>query len=358
MAETSETHVEKRHPQLLELEEITKRFTVRSGLLSSAQLTAVDQVSFAIGEGETVGLVGESGCGKSTIGRSILHLTDIDAGSVRFDGREVSHLSEDGFHKYRKDIQMVFQNPLASFNPLFTIRQALLDPLGLCPEMTRSDKQDRVVDLLRMVQLPEDFAGKKPHELSGGQLQRVALARALAPSPRFVFLDEPTSALDMSIRGQIINLLLDLQDASRVSYLFVTHDLRVVYFVGDRVMVMYLGQIVEMGTRDMIFHRPFHPYTHGLLAATLIGQAARQEARHISRIKGEVVQPTAQAGGCRLYSRCGYAKDECRREQDLVQIRDGHWVRCWRAGELRLETKAFQKERSLPPRRSGSKVDK
>lgn len=326
---------------MLELDNVTKRFNIRTGVLSFSEITAVDHVSFSIAEGETVGLVGESGCGKSTIGRSILHLIGIEDGKIRFDDRCIHELSNNQFRNIRKDIQMVFQNPIASFNPLFTIRQSLLDPLKLCADLSRSERENRVDELLKMVQLPVDFAEKRPHELSGGQLQRVALARALAPHPRFIFLDEPTSALDMSIRGQIVNLLLDLQDQFKTSYLFVTHDLRVVYFVAKRVLVMYLGQIVETGTRDTIFHTPLHPYTHGLLAATLVGKEERQKERHISRLKGEVIQMQGLDLGCRLYSRCGYAKEPCRQNQELTEIQSNHWIRCCRASELQLETRAF-----------------
>jgi oligopeptide/dipeptide ABC transporter ATP-binding protein len=192
-----------------------------------------------------------------------------------------------------------------------------------------------------MVQLPADFREKRPHELSGGQLQRIALARALATNPRFVFLDEPTSALDMSIRGQIVNLLLDLQEIYKISYLFVTHDLRVIYFVTDRVLVMYLGQIVETGTRDMIFHKPLHPYTHGLLAATLIGRDEGGKVHHISRLKGEVAQSPDRLTGCKLYNRCGYATEKCKEPQVMRQARENHWVRCWQAENLQLETRIF-----------------
>ena len=323
----------------LELDGVTKRFSVRTGPLSRSELVAVDRVSFKIAEGETVGLVGESGCGKSTIGNSILHLVKIDGGRIRFAGLEISGLPESRFRELRKNLQMVFQNPLAAFNPLFTMRQSLLDPLELRSELGQAERQNLIDELLEMVQLPRDFADKRPHELSGGQLQRIGLARALSTSPRFIFLDEPTSALDMSIRGQIVNLLLDLQDQFTISYLFVTHDLRVIHFVADRVLVMYLGQIVESGTRDMIFHAPLHPYTHGLLAATLIGQERRRQARHVSRLKGEVVQVSEEISGCKLYSRCGYARDECSEPQPLLEVRPDHWVRCWRAEELGLETK-------------------
>ena len=325
---------------MLEFKDVTKCFSVRTGLASHYELIAVDKVSFTINEGETVGLVGESGCGKSTVGRCILRLVDIDSGTIRFVGEHIHNLPERKFRGFRKDIQMVFQNPLASFNPLFTIQQSLLDPLQLRTDLSSAEREDTVINLLEMVNLPADFTNKRPHELSGGQLQRIALARALASNPRFVFLDEPTSSLDISIRGQIVNLLLDLQDSFKNSYLFVTHDLRVIHFVADRVLVMYLGQIVETGTRDMIFSRPLHPYTHGLLAATMIGREARQQARYISRLKGEVVALPKEITGCKLYNRCGYAVERCEEPQELVEARPGHWVRCWRANELQLETKA------------------
>lgn len=327
---------------MLELINVTKNFQVKTGTLSHKQLTAVDKVSFTIKENETVGLVGESGCGKSTIGKSIVKLINIDGGQIRFLGEDIGHLREKDFRRLRKDIQMVFQNPLASFNPLFTIQQSLFDSLDLNSEYKdRAEKREKVAELLDIIKLPYDFAEKRPHELSGGQLQRIGLARALAPKPKFVFLDEPTSSLDMSIRGQIVNLLLDLQDVYKTSYLFVTHDLRVIYFVADRVLVMYLGQIVETGNRNMIFHSPLHPYTHGLLAAILIGRDERQEVRHISRLKGELVQPQEDMAGCKLYSRCGYATSKCKEPQEMREVGEDHWVRCWRAEELQLKTRIF-----------------
>lgn len=327
---------------MLELIDVTKNFQVKTGILNRKKLTAVDKVSFSIKESETVGLVGESGCGKSTIGKSILHLINIDGGQIRFLGEDIGYLREKDFRKLRKDIQMVFQNPLASFNPLFTIQQSLFDSLDLNSEYkNRAEKREKVAELLDIIKLPHDFAEKRPHELSGGQLQRIGLARALAPKPKFVFLDEPTSSLDMSIRGQIVNLLLDLQDVYKTSYLFVTHDLRVIYFVADRVLVMYLGQIVETGNRNMIFHSPLHPYTHGLLTAILIGRDERQEARHISRLKGELVQPQEDMAGCKLYSRCGYVTSKCKEPQEMREVGEDHWVRCWRAEELQLKTRIF-----------------
>jgi len=329
---------------MLELVEVVKRFEVKTGILSREKLTAVDKVSFTIKENETVGLVGESGCGKSTIGKCIVKLIDIEGGQVKFLGKDIASLREKDFRRLRKDIQMVFQNPLMSFNPLFTINQSLLDSINLHPEYkykSRAEKKERVAELLDMIKLPYDFAEKRPHEISGGQLQRIGIARALASEPRFVFLDEPTSALDMSIRGQIVNLLLDLQDIFKTSYLFITHDLRVIYFMADRVLVMYLGQIVETGSKDMIFHNSLHPYTHGLLVATLIGQDKRQEASRISRLRGELVKQKEGMAGCKLYNRCPYATIKCKEPQELREVKKEHWVRCWRAEELQLKTKIF-----------------
>ena len=329
---------------MLELIDVTKNYQVKTGILSRVKLTAVDKVSFTIKANETVGLVGESGCGKSTIGKSILNLININGGQIRFLGKDINNLCEKDFRRLRKDIQMIFQNPLASFNPLFTIQQSLFDSLNLNPEYkrkSRTKKREKVAELLNMVKIPFDFAEKRPHELSCGQLQRIGLIRALAPNPQFVFLDEPCSALDVSIRGQIVNLLLDLQDIFKSSYLFVTHDLRVIYFIADRVLVMYLGQIVEAGSKDMIFHNPLHPYTHGLLAATLIGRDKRQEVRHIGRLKGEVIQPQEDLAGCKLYSRCGYATSECKEPQEMREVDKDHWVRCWRSEGLQLKTRIF-----------------
>lgn len=319
---------------MLELNSVSKRFAVRSGLLSRDELTAVDSVSFTIREGETLGLVGESGCGKSTIGRSILNLVQIDEGVIRFLGKTISNLSEKAFRAFRNDIQMVFQNPVSSFNPLFSIRKSLLDPLALRPSLSPRERNARVIDLLDSVKLPADFADKKPHQLSGGQLQRAALARALAPRPRLIFLDEPTSALDMSIRGQIVNLLLDIQAEMNISYIFVSHDLRVIKFVADRVLVMYLGQVVEEGSSEDILGNPMHPYTQGLLAATFIGGQRRKEVSQLGSLSGEVLRQKQEKKGCKLYGRCRFALDQCTEPQELAEIRPTHWVRCWRANEL------------------------
>jgi len=320
---------------ILTVQDAVKTFTVRRRNLQRVHMTAVDSVTLAVRHGETVGLVGESGSGKSTLGRCILHLMKLDQGKIIFEGQEIQALREREFRPLRRKIQMVFQNPLTSFNPMLTIGQALLDAMCLVTDLSTHEKQQRVLALLDQVQLEERFAGLYPYEMSGGQLQRVALARALAPGPDFIFLDEPTAALDMSIRGQIVNLLLQLQRQSNLSFIFVSHDLRVIRYVADRIYVMYLGQIVEAGGKQQVFTAPSHPYTRSLLAATLIGQADRKKIQRRSALSGEVVQKGEGYRGCKLYGRCRFAHAPCAREpQTLREIWPGHWVRCWRAEEL------------------------
>lgn len=266
-------------PPLISVDSAVKTFSVRSRSLRRVRMAALDHVSLDIYPGETVGLVGESGSGKSTLGRAILRLTDLDAGKILFNGREIQNLSESKFRPLRRKLQMVFQNPLTSFNPMMTIEAALLDSMRLVTDLDLRSKRLRVLQLLDQVELSERFATLYPYEMSGGQLQRAALARALAPGPDFIFLDEPTAALDMSIKGQIINLLLRLQRETRVSFIFVSHDLRVVRYIADRVIVMYHGQIVESGDKPQIFSDPQHDYTRKLLSATFVGQAGRARIR-------------------------------------------------------------------------------
>jgi oligopeptide/dipeptide ABC transporter ATP-binding protein len=320
---------------VLVVQNAVKVFTVRRRSLKRVSMTAVDDVSLTVRRGETVGLVGESGSGKSTLGRAILRLLDLDGGKVLFEGQEIQGLSEREFRPLRAKIQMVFQDPATSFNPTMTIGQTLVDAMRLAGHLTLKQKEQRALALLDQMQLDERFVALYPYEMSGGQLQRVALARALAPEPDFIFLDEPTAALDMSVRGQIINLLLSLQRQSSLSLIFVSHDLRVIRYIADRVYVMYLGQVVETGTKRAVFESPRHPYTRALLAATLIGQAERGEMRRAGMLAGEVTHRAPDFAGCRLYGRCRHATDRCAREpQALRAVAPDHWARCWRAEEL------------------------
>jgi oligopeptide/dipeptide ABC transporter ATP-binding protein len=291
--------------------------------------------SLKVRRGTTLGLVGESGCGKSTIGRCILRLHDVDGGSILYRGEPVHDLSPGAFRTYRRHIQMVFQDPLTSFNPMLSVQRALMEALNLRVGLEGKERMEEVVRLLDEVGLGRRFVKRRPSEVSGGELQRVGIARCLAVRPSFIFLDEPTSALDMSIQGQIINLLLDLQQEEDLSYILVTHDLRIVKYMADDISVMYLGQIVEEGKKEDVFARPLHPYTQGLFAATLLGRREKRASRRRFQLRGEVLEVSEDFCGCRLYNRCRFAQEPCLVEtQELVDVGSGHRVRCWRALEI------------------------
>lgn len=320
---------------LLRIEEATKTWSLRRRGWRRQRLVALDRVSMTLRRGETVGLVGESGSGKSTLGRCVLNLARLDSGRILYRGREIQALGEREWRPLRRRLQLVFQNPLSSFNPMLTLEETLLDALRQVPALDAAGRRRRVDELLEQVQLGTRFAARYPHEMSGGQLQRAAIARALAPGPDFIFLDEPTAALDMSIRGQIINLLLDLQQqAHGPGFVFVTHDLRVLRYVAQRIYVITQGQIIESGSRDDIFRRPRHPWTRALLEAAQIGR--RRQADAAPAVAGAELSPlTGPAGGCRLLARCPHARERCAREaQILRELAPGHFVRCRRAEEL------------------------
>lgn len=318
---------------LVVVENAVKSFPVGRSSLRLGHIVALDRVSLEVCEGQTIGLVGESGCGKSTLGRCILHLLALDKGVIRVRGQEVQGMSEKEFRPLRRQLQMVFQNVKMSFNPAMMIGQSLVDAMRLYRDLTREDKMARALDLLDCVQLSARFASQFPSEVSGGELQRAALARALAVEPRFIFLDEPTSDLDMSIRGQIVNLLLDIQERNAMAYIFVSHDLRLIQYVADELHVMYMGQIVEVGKRDEVFESPLHPYTRALLAATLVGRDERQQTRQ-SALKGEVMSQRWVGQGCKLFSRCAQSTARCSEEPQILRtVYPGRQVRCWRISE-------------------------
>ena len=322
-------------PPILEVTGLGKTYSIRRGLMRRESFAAVSDVSFRLRHGEVLALVGESGCGKTTIGKSILRLIDADQGSIRFDGKEISHLSQREFRKYRHYLQMVFQDPLSSFNPMISISRAIMEPLMLREDMSLAERRAEVDLLLEKVELDPSFAKLYPRQLSGGQLQRVGIARAIALQPRLIFLDEPTSALDMSVRGQIVNLLLDLQVKHGLCYILVTHDLRLVRKMADRVMVMYNGEVVEEGICDEMFLRPLHPYTKGLLAATKVGGGLGDRSHHNLYIQGETEIDTGHYIGCKLYGRCLSAQERCAKEpQVLREILPARKVRCCRALDL------------------------
>jgi oligopeptide/dipeptide ABC transporter ATP-binding protein len=320
---------------LLEVRDVVKRYRLTDTAFRSSTLTAVDRVSLQLQSSSFVALIGESGCGKSSLGRCILRLLDIDGGSITFRGQRIDCISEKAFRPLRRDIQMVFQNPLTSFDPMLTLRQALREPLKLRDDLTRAQREGEVEALLDRVGLSPRFADRYPRQVSGGELQRVGIARAIATAPSFLFLDEPTSALDMSVQGQVVNLLQDLKEEQRLSYLLASHDLRVVEHVADEIRVMYLGQIVESGSSEQVFKSPGHPYTRGLLDATRLGEHERRSRP--TRLRGELQLSHQAARGCRLAARCLYAVDTCREQpQELQEVRPGQTVRCWRAaaGEI------------------------
>ncbi|MDG2355262.1 MAG: ABC transporter ATP-binding protein [Paracoccaceae bacterium] len=308
--------------KLVEIKEAFKSFNLRSG---GKKLIALDNVSLSLKKGETLGIVGESGSGKSTLGKALLKLLQIDSGSIFIKGQEVSDLPNIEFRPYREKIQMVFQNPATSFNPMLTVEDVLLDSMQLVIELSKNEKRLRALKLLQDVELGSRFLSLYPHEMSGGQLQRVALARALASNPDIIFLDEPTASLDMSVRGQILTMLNNLQKNRGTTFIIVSHDLRVIRGISDRVVVMYLGQIVEESPVEVLFDRPLHPYTRALISAV--------DETDSDRLKGEAISAENKPG-CKLLGRCQYSKAGCEEEQSLSMVTSNHQVRCWRANNI------------------------
>jgi oligopeptide/dipeptide ABC transporter ATP-binding protein len=325
---------------LLEVRDLVKEFESRDARLRVRRVRAVDGISFTVAAGETFAIVGESGSGKSTLGRLVLKLLAPTEGQVLLHGTEVAGLAERRFRRFRKQVQMVFQDPLAAFDPRMPVGRSLEEFLELRGGLGRAERAAAAAELIGQVGLDPGMARRYPAEMSGGQLQRLNVARALAPEPELVFLDEPTSALDVSIRGQIVNLLLDLRAASGAGYVLVAHDLHVVHAMADRVAVMYVGQFVEVGTRGQAFDRPLHPYTRGLIQATAFaGPATGAPAAAAGvRLRGELRAEHAAASGCRLVARCPFAEPRCHEPQPLTDAGGGHLVRCWKALEIERQS--------------------
>lgn len=317
---------------LLKVNNLVKHFPITQGIVIQRQVGAVhavDGVSFDVYKGETLGLVGESGCGKSTTGRTILQLYRPTSGEVLFEGRNLVELKGEELRKTRRRMQMIFQDPYASLNPRMTVGEIIGEPMLIHRTHTAQEIQDRVADLLALVGLNPAFANRYPHEFSGGQRQRIGVARALALDPSLIVCDEPISALDVSIQAQVVNLLEDLQQELGLTYLFIAHDLSMVRHISDRVAVMYLGIIVELADRDELYNNPLHPYTQALLSAVPIPDPVAESKRQRIILQGDVPSPVNPPSGCRFRTRCPLAVEVCaQKKPEFREIKPGHFTAC------------------------------
>jgi len=318
--------------RLVEVNNLVKYFPVRAGLLQRVvnHVKAVDDVSFFVRKGETLGLVGESGCGKTTVGRTMLRLIEPTSGNVSFDGKDVLSLKSAELKTVRRDMQIIFQDPYASLDPRLPIGESIMEGLHIHKVGTSRERVDIMMETMKKVGLEDYHAKRYPHEFSGGQRQRIGIARALALRPRFIICDEPVSALDVSIQSQVLNILKDLQEEFGLTYLFIAHNLSVVEHVSDRVAVMYLGKLVELTTREELFRNPLHPYTQALMSAIPVPNPRLKRQRTI--LKGDVPSPLNPPKGCRFHPRCPVAIDKCSQEEPLFkEVSPDHWVACWLA---------------------------
>jgi peptide/nickel transport system ATP-binding protein/oligopeptide transport system ATP-binding protein len=316
----------------LVVDKLVKYFPVRSGLLQrvTAWVQAVDKVSFAVKKGETLGMVGESGCGKTTVGRTLLRLIEPTGGDVYFEGRNILKMSQRELKPLRRDMQIIFQDPYASLNPRMPIGESVMEGLQIHNIGRPKERWEIAINMLKKVGLEEYHARRYPHEFSGGQRQRIGIARALALNPKFIVCDEPVSALDVSIQSQVLNILKDLQKEFGLTYLFIAHNLSVVEHISDRVAVMYLGKMVELTDRETLYREPLHPYTQALLSAIPIPYPNVKRERTI--LKGDVPSPLNPPKGCRFHTRCPIAIDKCSQEEpEFKEIKPNHWAACWKA---------------------------
>lgn len=314
---------------LVEIQNLKKYFDVKSGVFGKkSYLKAVDDVSFSIHRGETFGLVGESGCGKSTLGRTLIRLYEPTGGKIILNGVDITNLKEKELLKYRKSIQMIFQDPYASLNTRMTISEIIGEGMAIHTKYNHEERQEKIYQLLERVGLKREHSNRYPHEFSGGQRQRIGIARALAIEPEFIICDEPISALDVSIQAQVVNMLEDLQEEFGLTYLFIAHDLSMVKHISDRIGVMYLGKLMELTTSDELYDKPYHPYTQALLSSIPIPDPDADKSERIV-LEGELTSPIDTKPGCLFCKRCRFAKEECKHSTpELVEIEPGHFVAC------------------------------
>jgi oligopeptide/dipeptide ABC transporter ATP-binding protein len=322
--------------ELLKIENIKKSFIIKSKLYEKKQeLLAVNDVSFSLFEGEIFGLVGESGCGKSTLAKLILRLIEPTAGRIIYNGRDIFDLKKSAMKSVRKDIQIIFQDPLASLNPRMTVGQTVSEGLAIHNQNSKRERRPRTEKLLELVGIHKESINMYPHEFSGGQRQRIGVARALSVNPKIIIADEPVSALDVSIQAQILNLLKDLQERLNLTYVFISHDLRVVEYLSDRVGVMYLGKMMELASSRDLYRQPLHPYTSALLSAVPSVEPKKRVKKVI--LKGDVPNPINPPSGCIFHTRCFYAKDECKEDvPELREVKNGHFSACLFAEDIFL----------------------
>ena len=323
--------MEKINNILIEVKDLKKYFPVKNGIINNKNnvIKAVDGVSLEIKRGETFGLVGESGCGKSTLGRTITRLYDVTDGDIFFEGTNIAKLNKKQMKEYYKKMQIIFQDPYSSLNPYMNAKELIDEPLALHTNLSKAERTEKIENLLKIVGLKKADMEKFPHEFSGGQCQRIGIARAVSTNPDFVLCDEPISALDVSIQAQVVNMLEDLQKEMGLTYLFVAHDLSMVRHISDRIGVMYLGSIVEVGRSNDLYKNPLHPYTKGLLSSIPIADPIKAKEAKRNIIEGDIPSPMDIPSGCRFHSRCPYAKPICKEVSPIIKIvEDGHSVAC------------------------------
>lgn len=325
---------------LLEIRDLKKTFSIATGLFSrKLTLTALSDINFTVRQGETLGIVGESGCGKSTLGRCILQLISPDEGQVLWLGQDLNRVPAEEMRKRRADLQIIFQDPLASLNPRMTVGEIIEDPLkALKPDLKKAERRARVLKVMEAVGLLPEMINRYPHEFSGGQAQRIGIARALVTEPKLIVCDEPVSALDVSIQAQILNLLAELKDEFGLTLIFISHNLSVVRHVSDRILVLYLGRIVELASGDEIYEDPRHPYTRALLTAVPIPDPKLARQRNIDALKGEIPSPINPPSGCAFRTRCRFAQPQCAEQRPpLETLEGGRLVACLRWQEILAE---------------------